>query len=216
MSDTRIILVRHGESIVTVKRILGGPRSCVGLSDLGRQQAERLRDRLELAGEFSIEVLMSSGYPRALQTAEIIAPALGGIDVDVDVGFGEHDPGPECDGLTFDEFVRRHGPPDWSADPHREFFPGGETIAQFHGRVSAALDSVVRRHAGKTVLVACHGGVVDAVLRRSLRTPQTGAFEVRTRNCSLTEFHEVRSGHWALLRYNDHAHLHGLPPHTTT
>jgi probable phosphoglycerate mutase len=214
MSDTRIVLVRHGESIVTVKRILGGPRSCVGLSDLGRQQAGRLRDRLADAREFEVDVLMSSGYPRALQTAEIIAPALGGLDVDIDPGFGEHDPGPECDGLTYDEFVRRHGPPDWSADPHAEFFPGGETIAQFHARVNGALDALVRRHAGKTVLVACHGGVVDAVLRRSLRTPQTGGFEVRTRNCSLTEFHEVRAGHWALLRYNDHAHLHGLPPHT--
>jgi hypothetical protein len=48
-----------------------------------------------------------------------------------------------------------------------------------------------------------------------LRTPQTGGFEVRTRNCSMTELHEVRSGHWALLRYNDHAHLHGLPTAST-
>jgi probable phosphoglycerate mutase len=96
-----------------------------------------------------------------------------------------------------------------------EFFPGGETIAQFHTRVNSALDALVRRYAGKTVLVACHGGVVDAVLRRSLHTPQTGGFEVRTRNCSMTELHEVRSGHWALLRYNDHAHLYGLPVAST-
>jgi probable phosphoglycerate mutase len=215
MSDTRIVLVRHGESVVTVKRILGGPRSCVGLTDLGREQATRLRDRLALNGEFEVDVLMSSGYPRALQTAEILAASVGGLDVEVDTGFGEHDPGPECDGLTYEEFVRRHGRPDWSADPHREFFPGGETIAQFHARVNGSLDSLVRRYAGKTVLIACHGGVVDAVLRRSLRTPQTGGFEVRTRNCSMTELHEIRSGHWALLRYNDHAHLYGLPAATT-
>jgi len=215
VSDTRIILVRHGESIVTVKRILGGPRSCVGLTDLGRQQAGRLRDRLASVAEFDVDVLMSSGYPRALQTAEILAPGVGNLDIAVDIGFGEHDPGPECDGLSFEEFVRRHGPPDWAADPHLEFFPGGETIAQFHERVHGALDTVVRQHAGKTVMVACHGGVVDAVLRRSLRTPQTGGFEVRTRNCSLTELHEVRAGHWALLRYNDHAHLHGLASSTS-
>jgi probable phosphoglycerate mutase len=143
-----------------------------------------------------------------------LVPALGGIDIQIDTGFGEHDPGPECDGLTYDEFVRRHGRPDWSADPHREFFPGGETIAQFHERVNASLDTLLRHHAGKTILIACHGGVVDAVLRRSLRTSQTGGFEVRTKNCSMTELHEVRSGHWALLRYNDHAHLHGLAPAT--
>jgi len=215
MSDTRIVLVRHGESVVTVKRIVGGPRSCVGLTDLGREQASRLRDRLASTREFDVDVVMSSAYPRAMQTAEILVPSLGGLAIDVDADFGEHDPGPECDGLSYDEFVRRHGRPDWSADPHREFFPGGETIADFHARVNGALDALVRRHAGKTVLIACHGGVVDAVLRRTLRTPQTGGFEVRTRNCSMTELHEVRSGHWALLRYNDHAHLHGLPTAST-
>lgn len=211
MSDTRIVLVRHGESVVTVKRILGGPRTCVGLTELGREQAARLRDRLATAREFDVDVVISSAYPRALQTAEILLPSLDGLAIDVHPEFGEHDPGPECDGLTYDEFVRRHGRPDWSADPHREFFPGGETIAVFHARVNRALDALVRQHAGKTVLVACHGGVVDAILRRTLRTPQTGGFEVRTRNCSMTELHEVRADHWALLRYNDHAHLHGLP-----
>ena len=44
---TRLILVRHGESVATVNRVIGGPRTCAGLSELGRQQAERLRERLE-------------------------------------------------------------------------------------------------------------------------------------------------------------------------
>jgi probable phosphoglycerate mutase len=170
-----------------------------------------LRDRLAQTRELDIDILMSSGYPRARETAEIIAPALSSLPINIDTGFGEHDPGPECDGLTFDEFVRRHGSPDWGADPHAEFFPGGETIAQFHLRVSGALNNLLRKHSGKTVLVACHGGVVDAVLRTTMQTPPTGAFEVHTKNCSITELVEVRAGHFALMRYNDHAHLHGLP-----
>ena len=43
---TRVILIRHGESNVTVQRILGGEKSCTGLSELGQQQATALRDRL--------------------------------------------------------------------------------------------------------------------------------------------------------------------------
>ena len=211
MSQTRIVLVRHGESIVTVNRVLGGPRTCSGLSELGKLQAARLRDRLAQTRELDIDILMSSGYPRARETAEIIAPALSSLPINIDTGFGEHDPGPECDGLTFDEFVRRHGSPDWGADPHAEFFPGGETIAQFHSRVSGALSTLLRKYPGKSVLVACHGGVVDAVLRTTMQTPPTGAFEVHTKNCSITELVEVRAGHFALMRYNDHAHLHGLP-----
>ena len=211
MTKTRIVLIRHGESNVTVQRVLGGPRTCSGLSDLGKMQAERLRDRLANTQELQCDVLYSSGYPRARETAEIIAPALSSLAINIDTRFGEHDPGPECDGLTFAEFVRRHGSPDWGGDPHAEFFPGGETIAQFHQRVYSGLDAVVSQHFGKTVVVACHGGVVDAILRRTMRTPQTGAFEVHTKNCSLTEIAEIRAGHWALLRYNDHSHLHGLP-----
>ena len=107
MTKTRIVLIRHGESNVTVQRVLGGPRTCSGLSDLGKMQAERLRDRLANTQELQCDVLYSSGYPRAKETAEIIAPALSSLAINIDTRFGEHDPGPECDGLTFAEFVRR-------------------------------------------------------------------------------------------------------------
>ena len=214
MSKTRIVLVRHGESIVTVNRILGGPRTCSGFSELVKLQEARLRYRLAHTRELDVDILMSSGFPRARETAEIIAPALSSLPISIDTGFGEHDPGPECDGLTFDEFVRRHGTPNWAGDPNAVFFPGGETIAQFHRRVSEALNQVLRKHAGKSVLIACHGGVVDAILRTTMQTPPTGAFEVHTKNCSITELVEVRAGHFAIVRYNDHAHLHGLPSAT--
>ncbi|MEK7293328.1 MAG: histidine phosphatase family protein, partial [Actinomycetota bacterium] len=124
MTLTRVVMIRHGESQVTVNKILGGPRSCTGLSELGRLQAQRLSDRLTRTGEISADVLYSSAYPRARQTAEILRQSFGGMEVTIDADFGEHDPGPECDGLTFDEFVRRHGVPNWSGDPNAEFFPG--------------------------------------------------------------------------------------------
>jgi len=53
MSKTRIVLVRHGESIVTVNRVLGGPRTCSGLSELGKLQAARLRDRIAQTQELT-------------------------------------------------------------------------------------------------------------------------------------------------------------------
>ena len=33
---TTLVLIRHGESRTTVDRVIGGPRTCSGLSDLGR------------------------------------------------------------------------------------------------------------------------------------------------------------------------------------
>lgn len=208
--STRLVMIRHGESNTTVERKIGGPRTCSGLSELGRQQADRLARRLAETHELPATVLISSGYPRAIETAQALAPVLE-LDVTVDPRFGEHDPGPECDGLKFADFIERYGRPDWETDPHATVFPGGETIAEFHHRVGAALTSVVQDHVGGAIVVACHGGVVDAAFRRLLSLPITGNFDLFTTNTSITEFVHSRRGRWRLTRYNDSAHLAGLP-----
>jgi 2,3-bisphosphoglycerate-dependent phosphoglycerate mutase len=212
---TTLVLVRHGESNVTVNRVIGGHRTCSGLSDLGRTQAERLRDRLATTGELEPTALIASNFQRAIETAEVIAPAMGGLPVEIDAGFGEHDPGPDIDGMTFLGYVERFGTPDWAGDPHLDVFPGGETTAQFHLRVGQTISRTLRDHEGGTVVVSCHGGVVDAAFRHLLRMPSTGTFELQTLNTSITEFRRMpQSGSWRLIRYNDAAHLAGLPHET--
>ena len=211
---TTLVLIRHGESNVTVNRVIGGFRSCSGLSPLGRQQAERLRERLADTGELSADVLIASNFQRAIETAEAIAESFAGMGVDIDSGFGEHDPGPDIDGMSFVGYVERFGSPDWNGDPHHEVFPGGETTAEFHLRVGAAISRTVREHAGRTIVVACHGGVVDAAFRLLLRSVPTGSFELQTLNTSITEFRQAPSGTWQLIRYNDAGHLNGLPTET--
>jgi probable phosphoglycerate mutase len=211
---TRLVLVRHGESKTTVARVIGGHRTCSGLSDLGRQQAERLRDRLAEGKEVNADVLISSHYARARETAEIIAPALGGLAVIEDDGFGEHDPGPDCDGMGFDEYLARYGAGWWQGDPFATSFPGGETIAAFQFRVGQAIRRTVDDYADRTVVVACHGGVVDAALRLALKSSGTGGFEIQTLNTSITELQLVKDNLWRLVRYNDTAHLVGLPTQT--
>lgn len=206
---TRIVLVRHGESQVTVRRVVGGMRTCSGLSPLGRRQTEALARRLGDTSEIAADALYASAYPRAIETAELLRPALG-TEVRIEAGFGEHDPGPDCDGLTFDEFVDRYGMPDWESDPFATTFPGGETLAEFHHRVGATLHTVLTRHQGGTVVVVCHGGVIDAVVRAALWTAPSGLFELHTMNASLTELVRLRPGRWRLVRYNDAAHLDGL------
>jgi probable phosphoglycerate mutase len=179
------------------------------LSDLGRQQATLLRDRLAETGEIAATVLLSSSYQRAIETAETIAPALD-LPVKSIPEFGEHDPGPDCDGMTFNEFVETHGSPDWDSDPHGVTFPGGETVADFHHRVGAAFADVVRTSRGETVVIVCHGGVINVVMRMILRAPVTGAFDLFTLNTSITEMFDARPDRWRLVRYNDAAHLAGL------
>ena len=207
---TRLILIRHGESQVTVDRVIGGHRTCTGLSTLGRLQAERLRDRLAATGEIRADVLIASHFTRARETAEIIAPALGFDKIDTWPGFGEHDPGEECDGMLYDSFAQRFGAVDWSKDPYVNGFPGGETVAAFHLRIGEATSRLLAEHEDQTVVVACHAGVIDAAFRQALHVPMVGQFDIRTLNTSITEFHLTRPGVWRLIRYNDHAHLAGL------
>ena len=211
---TRLIYVRHGESNTTVARTIGGPRTCSGLSPLGIAQSERLRDRWTRSSEFTVDVVISSHYPRAIQTAEIFAEAFGSPKVVVDAGFGEHDPGPDCDGMQFAEFIETYGTAAWSDDPFGVSFPGGETLAEFQFRVGRTVRSVIDTHDGATIVVACHGGVIDAVIRQALRMPPTGSFTINTLNTSITELLRHESGSWTLRRYGDVAHLAGLPAAT--
>jgi 2,3-bisphosphoglycerate-dependent phosphoglycerate mutase len=214
---TRLVLVRHGESVSTVSRRIGGHRTCGGLSPLGQQQAERLRLRWTEAPDISPTVLISSHYRRAKETAAAIAAAFG-LPVVEDASFGEHDPGADCDGMTYDDFMARFGEitdRSWhDNDPFDVTFPGGETVAAFHYRVGAALKALVDHHRDATVVVSCHGGVIDAVLRTALRAPSLGGFQLHTRNTSITELETIDGGGWRVLRYNDIAHLAGLPEQT--
>lgn len=211
---TRLLFVRHGESNASVQRTIGGPRTCSGLSPLGRKQAEALADRLARTHEADGAALIASQYPRAIETGELLAPAIGGAPVFVEPGVGEHDPGPQCDGLSFDDFVQQHGRPSWEDDPHSVTFPGGETLADFQHRVGRTVHRIAAEHEDASALIVCHGGVIDTAFRQLLRLPAVGSFELWTTNTSLTELVRMRPGRWRLVRYNDAAHLEGLPTET--
>lgn len=213
---TRLVLVRHGESRATVDEIVGGHEGCTGLSERGVRQAEALRDRLARTGEVDADVLLASVLPRAVETAELIAPALGGLPVDRDCDLCELHPG-ESDGLTWTQFTERYRPDGWRFDADVPMAPGAESVNTFRARIARTLDRLVEAHRGQTVVVSTHGGVIDGSMIGLLEMPtHVWAGRFATRNTSLTEW-ELRNGErpegtdgWRLLRYNDSAHLDRL------
>jgi probable phosphoglycerate mutase len=208
---TRLVLIRHGESNATVDRVVGDHAGCTGLSPLGRRQAEALRDRLAGTGEVRADVLLTSVMPRAVETAEILAPALGGVPVEQRCELCELHPG-ESDGLAWDEYRRLYGGVDVAADPGAPVAPGGESLAGFQARGRQALRRVIDEHAGRTVAVVCHGGVVACSFLAFFDLPvdrPMPAF-VQVENTSLTEWAQDDRGRWWLARHNDVAHLDGL------
>ena len=216
MSDvTRRVLIRHGEAQAAHERVVAGERGCRGLTDLGRAQAGMLRDRLARTGEITADVLMSSTLPRAVETAEIIGPALGNPELVRSCDLCELHPG-ESDTLTWDEYRDRYGV-DMMADPYEPMAPGGESLAEFNVRVGRALTRLAQEHEGRSVVVVCHGGVVGGSMICFLGLPaqRPPMAELLVENTSITEW-ERRDGRWRLVRYNDAIHLAGAPAESSS
>ena len=124
---TRVVLVRHGEARCNVEGRVGGHRGCTGLTAAGVAQAEALRARLVHSGELTdaAVVLYASVLTRAIETAAILAPAVGDGAVAVtECDLCELHPG-VADGLSWDDFRDRYGEPDFDVDPESEVAPGG-------------------------------------------------------------------------------------------
>ena len=157
--STRLLLIRHGQSTWNAARRWQG-HSDVPLSDLGRDQARRAARAL--AAE-TIDALYASDLVRALETAQIVGEPHG-LEPARDPRLRELDVGAWC-GLTRDEITARwpeallafdRGDPD--ARP-----TGGETRAELAHRVQAALEDLAARHAGATLAIVSHGGVLAAI-----------------------------------------------------
>ncbi len=194
-----------------MRRVVGGERTCTGLSPLGVRQAEALRDRFRREGPVHLDALITSTLPRAYETAAIVGSAL---DVEFsarDAELVEHRPG-DADGVLFADFASRFPAFDLRAEPDRPLAPGGESLNEFHARVHAAFDRIEQQFAGGTVMVVCHGGVIDVMFRRCLGIGVAATFELWTLNTSITEL--LHGERWVLRRYNDAAHLAGLPDKT--
>jgi probable phosphoglycerate mutase len=203
----RLVLVRHGDAHAGFHGVIGGPLGCQGLTDLGRTQAEALRDHLA-AGSFRADVLLASTLPRAVETATIIAPGLGLEIRSQECDLCEVHTG-EADGLTWVEYADRYGSFDMEAEPDRVFAPDGDSWNSFHERVARLLDRLADEHADETVVAVCHAGVIMASMRVLLGIPHHGpGARLKPTNTGCTEWeHDPALGRWTLHRFNDTAHL---------
>jgi len=204
---SRVVIVRHGEAVSNAEDTLGGHDTCKGLTDHGRRQVEALADRLRRTGELEGAVaLYSSILPRAVQTAEILAPALGGLEILQTCSLCERHVG-EADGMTWQEYEATYGREVPGVDDDRVVAPGGESWRGFLDRAEAALYGVLVRHPGELVVIAGHGGIVGASVIRFLEIPANGAgFRGFADNSSMTEWCWT-GRRWWFVRYNDAAHL---------
>lgn len=207
---THLYLIRHGH----YRDVEDGVSSDGELTPRGVAQAERLCDRLAASGEIAADVLLASTLVRARQTAAILAPALHlPVVPDADLEEWRNEDGT----VGPEEFFAlvRTTPEDQQA--FMEIRPGMETRAAFLLRAVVALNRITQIYAGQRIAVVCHGGVVEASFVRyfglsPFRFPDVylDVHYTSITHWQLSPF-EGLPLRWTLERFNDTAHLAGMP-----
>ena len=147
-----LYLVRHGETDWNRQRRIQGLTD-IPLNDTGREQAARTGALL--AGRHW-DTVMASPLSRALETASIIADAVGLPAPTTDDRLVERNYG-EAEGLDFEELQRLF--------PDDTPVPGREKRSAVAARAIDALMDIARRHPDEAVIVVSHGGLIRSVLR---------------------------------------------------
>lgn len=210
-----LYLIRHGQSHVNLPDWTGG-NTDEALTDLGRQQADALAAWLPPRLP-EVDVIYASTMRRARET---VAPLAGVYGIPI----------------RFDDRVREVGNnrldhtawPD-TALPNRyvdfwasakPFSPvmldaeSAESFMHFRTRVGIFVEELVERHRQQTVLVVCHGGVVEAALQHIFNVGPWQRCEVWISNTAITHFEYVEHPGretWRLHSHNRTDHLALLP-----
>ncbi|MFE6825463.1 bifunctional RNase H/acid phosphatase [Streptomyces sp. NPDC057690] len=200
------VLLRHGETPLTPqKRFSGSGGTDPSLSDVGREQAERVAAALARRG--TVQHILASPLARTRETAAAVAARLG-LEVTVEDGLIETDFG-AWEGLTFGEVRERH-PEDlnaWLADPEAEPTGGGESFAATATRIAATRDRLVAEYAGRTVLLVTHVTPIKTFVRLALGAPPESLFRMELSAASLSAVAYYADGNASVRLFNDTSHL---------
>jgi broad specificity phosphatase PhoE len=203
--STKLLLVRHGESVWNVEgRIQGqadGPLSAAGaLQALALARALRERD---LAAVYSSPLL------RALQTARAICQPHG-LELIDEPAFQEINLG-AWQGRTGVELEAdpEAGYPAWRRSPRMVTPPGGETLDQATARAAEAVRTAATAHPGAMIAVVTHSIVGRLILCSLLeaRLDLVSRLKLKKASISTIRLHEGRA---VLESLGDTSHLHAV------
>lgn len=202
MERTQIIIVRHGQTEWNIKGIRQGHLDSL-LTPKGIAQAKALAQRLAREKFTSI---YSSDLGRAVQTAKEISKVTR-HQIVTDPRLRERHLG-IFQGLNADEIAEKYPEerrllrtqgPDY-------VIPEGESMRQQVARNVMFLDELAHEHAGETVVVVTHGGVVSGFFRHTLSIPLDAPRRFEFVNAGLNVFAR-EEGNWMLLTWGDVSHL---------
>ena len=205
MSDTEILLIRHGETEWNLCGRWQGHADSA-LSKRGIAQAVALGKRM--ANE-QVDFVYSSDLERAQHTARLVG-GRSGWSFDLMPELRERDLG-VLEGLTTDEMLEKQPKvfASFCADGPEYVPPSGESFRQFADRCFLAIETLANRHPGKKIVAVTHGGVLGAVFRKVLNIGLDTERNFLLLNCSINRIQKAENK-WNLLSWGDVAHLEGM------
>ena len=204
-APTRLLLLRHGQTALSVERRYSG-RGNPELTELGREQAALAAKRLASRTPSDVSAVISSPLGRARETAESAATALG-LSVTVHDGLIETDFG-AWEGLTFREAAERD--PElfktWLGDTSVAP-PGGESFDTVTERVLQARSEIIADNGLSTVLVVSHVTPIKVLLRSALDVGPSILYRLHLDLASLSLAEFYPDGGASVRLVNDTNHL---------
>jgi broad specificity phosphatase PhoE len=202
---TSIYLVRHGQTAWNKEEIFRG-RTDVPLDEIGLKQAE-------LVGQYfkgmEIHGIYSSSLSRAWETAQKIAQIhnlkvqpLQGI---FDMSFGKWEGQSHRDIQENDKEIYRQ----WREEPHLVRLPGGETLNEVRARSMAALEEVIGKHPGKTLVLVSHRVICKALICAILGLDNSHFWQI-TQDTTAINLIQHKEGKYILSLMNETCHLKAL------
>lgn len=199
---TRIYLIRHGATESNrLRRYMS--RSQEALSSEGRLQARQLALRM---ARHDLTAMYCSPLRRARDTAEIVAQPHA-LETAVVADFNELDLS-RWEGLTAAEIEAREPQAwhTWCAEPARLALPGIESLAALQQRVRRGLEALAKHHAGQSIAVVTHDGIVRIAVLESLGLTLDVYRSIAVDNTSLTTLDMAPERNY-LRGLNDTGHL---------
>ena len=183
-APTTTVLLRHGQTVLSIESRFSGLGSDPELTAEGREQARVTGERLT---GHAFDAIITSPLRRARQTAEVVsAIAAGGGAPVVEDGIRETDFG-AWEGLTFAEVGRtwKDELAAWLADP-TVAPPGGESFVDTDERVGEAIEALRERYPAQRLLVVSHVTPIKLLVRRALDAPMSALYRMHLELASIT------------------------------
>jgi len=194
----KLYLIRHGQTQADVNGVICGS-SDIGLTDLGKQQAEHLANML---ASVRLDGIIHSGMQRSEQTANII---LGQRSVKLETQ-------PLAQEICFGQWeLRCHKEvessaatsyTDWCRDWQLAEVPGGELFTDFSQRIRQALSQLYQRPANSQLAIIGEQGALSFMLAMMLKLAPADMWRFPFRQGSLCEV-ELTNGYCVIQRFND-------------